>query len=494
METVEIKKINENIEVDYNWSVAPSTEEVIKLKSLFEDNIEAMNAYKILKYTKNPVFLTGKAGTGKSTFIRLAESIYPFNTAVVAPTAIAAKNVRGGTIHSHFHLPPEFILPRDRKLRDYHPSNDEREWYSYVDLIIIDEVSMVSSSLLDCIDYRLKQICNTNEPFGGKKLLLVGDPFQLPPIIIDTDKNLLKTCYKTGHFFESEVFQEMNPIKIELQTSYRQTDLLFLSCLNHIRDYTNVEESLKFLNSKCLYDKPMAQWRTYQDIITLTYRKDIANEINLHKLFKLPGKEQIYLAQETGNFNWKNVLAEPRLVLLKGARIMLTKNHKDGLYVNGTLGYVEELAGDKIIVVTDEGNTFQIFPEKYVTTKTKYYKHKGVWKPEFIVLGSMTQYPLKLGWAITVHKSQGLTFDKVLLKNNVEPFSAGQTYVALSRCRSLEGLKLDQPLKKRHIKKDTEILKFYRTVKKEKRVSAIMEKINKDLLQSENENENDEEL
>lgn len=450
-----------------------------QLLKLFEDNPEAMNAYLILKHTDKSVFLTGKAGTGKSTFIKLIASLFQ-NTYIVAPTGIAANNVDGTTIHSAFHLPHEFLLPNDPAIYSKYFSQDDK-WtiYMTVGLIIIDEISMVNCSMLDSLSNILQEITGKDEPFGGKKMLFVGDPFQLPPVLQTKDKKTLNTFYKNEHFFESEAYAELDPIKIELNISYRQKEEQFLTCLNNIRSYKTLDDSISLLNKNCYDNKNTGSIKSDTNSIMLAYYNKSANEINEKKLHTLPGELFTFFSEEKGHFNWGNVQAERTLELKVGARIILTKN-VSGYYHNGTLAIVTELSADKVIVTTDEGNVLEI--EKYEWTNFKKISHKvkKEWISNSVESGSMKQFPIRLAWAITVHKSQGLTFDNVYLLNDGYAFAAGQTYVALSRCRSMEGLRFYKRLNKADIVVDKEILNFYKSVAKEKRIQSVIEGINYD--------------
>ncbi|HWI93249.1 MAG TPA: AAA family ATPase [Flavisolibacter sp.] len=441
----------------------------------FDDNEETLEAYYILKYTNHPVFLTGKAGTGKSTFIKLIQHISQSLCLITAPTGIAARNIDGITIHSRFHIPFGFQIPDDQLIESIRFNEIDRTEIEASDLLIIDEISMLSSSTLDIVNLVLQKVCNNSFPFGGKKVLMVGDPFQLPPITNSSDFDVLQNHYDSEYFFDADIFKAVNPIRIELKRVYRQNDEKFLNILNGIRSRLKVFEHLQILNRTC--KNSITSRTTKQNSIILTFTNRLADEINNDELNKLTGDSFNYKATVWGHFNWQGILAEKELELKIGARVMFTKNHPKSEYVNGSMGIVAELSKDEIIVQLDDGEKISV--EKEIWTNNQYEKSikSGDRRLSIKEKGGMSQYPLKLAWAITVHKSQGLTFDDVYLLNEGSAFAIGQLYVALSRCRSIQGLKIYKPLQVTDVKTDCRILKFYYSIHEENRKDILLHKI-----------------
>lgn len=432
-----------------------------KLLDLFQDNTEVLIAYYILKNTDIPVFVTGKAGTGKSTFIRLAQTVSKTICEVVAPTGVAALNVNGKTVHSLFHLPNRIMLPNDPSVKEIRFNGEDEFILVHADLLIFDEVSMLTSAMLDCIDLILKNVCKSDKPFAGKKVLFVGDPFQLPPIVNKEDRHKFKSYYASEYFFDADIFEEINPLRIEFKHSYRQKDNQFLMILNSIRNRTNLSQTLNKLNRYCYTGVEQSEVPVEVSSINLAFTNSVADAMNAGRLGKLSGETFTFIAMVQERFRWQSVLVEERLVLKVGARVMFVKNHKKGLYVNGTLGIVTEIAQNRIVVVTDDQITIEVEREKWETQEYKREKVNGKWESSYVEVGSMYQYPLKLAWAITVHKSQGLTFDRVHIVKGRGAFAHGQVYVALSRCRTLEGLTFDSPLSYTDVQVDKAITAFY---------------------------------
>lgn len=450
-----------------------------KLLDLFQDNAEALFAYYILKNTHIPVFITGKAGTGKSTFIKLAQTVSKTICEVVAPTGVAALNVNGKTVHSLFHLPHRVMLPNDPSLKEIRFNSEDEFILVHTDLLIFDEVSMLTSAMLDCIDSILKNVCRSDKPFAGKKVLFVGDPFQLPPIVNKEDRQKFKSYYASEYFFDAEIFEETNPLRIEFRNSYRQKDSQFLRILNNIRSRTNLFQAISKLNRYCYMGVEQSEVPVEGSSINLAFTNSVADAMNADMLGKLSGEAFIFKATVQGRFRWESVLVEGSLVLKVGARVMFVKNHKKGLYVNGTLGIVTEIEQNRIVVVTDDQLAIEVDREKWETNEYKHKKVNGKWESSYVEVGSMYQYPLKLAWAITVHKSQGLTFDRVHIVKGRGAFAHGQLYVALSRCRTLEGLTLDSPLSYTDVQVDEAIVAFYKNFEDERVEQVINEVLDK---------------
>lgn len=448
-------------------------------QNLFYDNVPAMFVYYILKYTDIPIFLTGKAGTGKSTLLELIKTISETVYILVAATGIAARNVEGQTIHSAFHLPHHFQLPTDEFINGVRFNELDATILCGADLVIIEEISMVSSPMLDCMDKICRKYGDEKKPFGGKKVLFVGDPFQLPPIINREDLPTLKEEYHSEHFFSAKVFSEMAPIKIELQETYRQKDQLFLEILNAIRTGMDLEKHLAILNKTCCYGKASdKEDHQKTNSIKLAFKNDVALLNNERELMNLPGEIVEFSANASGTPDWKQFCGEKQLKLKLGARVMLTKNHPQRIYVNGSLGTVQAFKEGEIDVLLDEGQLVSVGLEIWSTMKYEKAWNKLKCTKDYKEVGTIRQFPIKLAWAITVHKSQGLTFDNVHLINKESAFASGQVYVALSRCRSLEGLKLLNPINKADIKMDKKIVAFYESiVQDEERINQAFDSI-----------------
>lgn len=407
----------------------------------------------VLEKTTRNVFITGKAGTGKSTLLQLFRSTTRKNIVVLAPTGIAALNVKGQTIHSFFGFPPRFITAKEIK------KSPSLKLLKKVDTLVIDEISMVRADLLDAIDRSLRLNLETSLPFGGLQVILIGDLFQLPPIIAtDEERYLFKTLYETPYFFSSKVMQQTDMEKLELRKVYRQENRHFLRLLDALRVNQFDWEDLDDLNQRYL-----PGFTSTQSFITLSPRNAKVNLINQRELANLETPLFTFDANITGDFDPKLFPTERRLHLKIGAQVMFLKNDPDRNFVNGTIGKVVDLGEDFVKVFSDEpGSPGEIKVSPMLWEVIRYKLPKG--KPDNIeteVVGTFEQYPLKLAWAVTIHKSQGKTFDKVIIDMDKGAFEFGQTYVALSRCRSLEGIVLKQKLLPRDILVDERIVDFY---------------------------------
>lgn len=431
----------------------------------FEINQEVKQALLAMEEGRDPLFITGKAGTGKSTLLKEWRARTKKRVAVMAPTGVAALNVRGVTIHSFFGFRPEVTIEKVKRAgRD----QDFSDLLKKIDTIVIDEVSMVRADLMDCIDVSLRQHTGEKDtPFGGKRLIFIGDPYQLEPVVGSADEQeYIRRHYCSPHFFAAEVLKRCDQLeRIELQKIYRQSgqlpqDRRFIELLNAVRINEATAEHLGWLNQRVDRDfEATGEW------ITLTTTNKQARMINDAHLTKLPGAPRQYPAQVQGDLLEKDFPADQNLVLKPGAQVMMVNNDNDQRWVNGSIGRVVKIetvedGADMITVRLAEGGDVKVSRYVWEVTKWRYDRDKG--EPVTEVIGKFTQYPMRLAWAVTIHKSQGKTFNRVIVDTEGGIFAHGQLYVALSRCRSFDGLVLRTPVHKSDVLVDDRVTCFLR--------------------------------
>jgi hypothetical protein len=439
----------------------------------FEKADAATFTERFINQTNQSVFLTGKAGTGKTTLLKKIISSTHKNAVIVAPTGIAALNAGGVTIHSFFQLPfsgfiPDFgkatNLGASAKLEDkttllghFRMNKQRQQILRNLELLIIDEVSMLRADLLDAMDWSLRNVRRNNAPFGGVQVLFIGDLLQLPPVVRSDEWNFLRNYYRGIHFFNAKVLEEQAPLYIELTTIYRQQDQDFIQVLNHLRDNQITNEDVRVLNRYVKTDFDPLKEDGY---ITLTTHNAKADEMNARALKSLGGKSHFYDAEITGEFPEHLYPIDPKMELKIGAQVMFIKNDIsfEKNFYNGKMGKIAFLGEEEITVYfPDEKKTISV--QKYEWNNIRYQLNAATGEIKEDVLGTFVHYPLKLAWAITVHKSQGLTFDKAVLDVS-DVFAPGQAYVALSRLRSLDGLVLLRPMRMNGLSNDQQVVAY----------------------------------
>lgn len=402
-----------------------------------QENKELREAWDFVEHTGTSIFLTGKAGTGKTTFLRNVVEHSTKRLIVVAPTGVAAINAGGVTIHSFFQLPLTPYVPGASIRERYDFSKDKRRIIASLDMLVIDEISMVRADLLDAVDFVLRRYRDPSQPFGGVQLLMIGDLQQLTPVIRPEEERTLSQYYNTPYFFGSKALQQVSYVTIQLTHVYRQQDETFIRVLNHIRDGQPTSDDLTLLNQRY---KPSFIPKPEEGYIRLTTHNRLADNYNDNELQKLPGKRYTFTAKVEGDFPANNCPAEESLQLKQGAQVMFIKNDTAHRYYNGLIGHVESIDGEHIIVkCTESDDSIKVEPE--IWENTKYALNPTTHTIDTKVQGTFTQYPLRLAWAITIHKSQGLTFKHAIIDAGMS-FASGQVYVALSRCTNLDGLVL----------------------------------------------------
>lgn len=409
-----------------------------------EGNIELNTAWEFVEKTGKSVFLTGKAGTGKTTFLKRVVEESKKRVVVVAPTGIAAINAGGVTIHSFFQLPLHPFIPGMKIESKFAFSKEKRSIIKTIDILIIDEISMVRSDLLDAIDSVLRRFRNRHKPFGGVQLLMIGDLQQLSPVVTDEDVQFLSQYYPSPYFFGSHALARTDYVTIELKEVYRQQDAVFISMLNAVRGGRPSIEVIRALNSRyCPGFVPPPD----EGYIRLTTHNHIADEYNSRQLSLIDDQAHSFEAEVSGNFPESSYPVDFRLELKAGAQVMFVKNDpsSDKRYYNGKIGIVTDFY-EEYIMVQCPGEDEKIAVEPLEWENSRYVINEQTQEMESEVIGIFRQYPLRLAWAITIHKSQGLTFDKAII-DAASAFASGQVYVALSRCRTLEGMVLATPLR-----------------------------------------------
>lgn len=406
-----------------------------------EKNQELRNAWDFVEHTGISIFLTGKAGTGKTTFLRTLKERSNKRNIIVAPTGVAAINAGGMTIHSFFQLPLSPFVPNSNIKNRFDYSKEKRKIMRTLDLLIIDEISMVRADVLDAIDSVLRRFREPNKPFGGVQLLMIGDLQQLTPVVTPEEEELLKHYYETPYFFGSKALCSISYVTIELTHVYRQQDDTFISLLNNIREGKTTATDLQRLNERY---NPAFQPKNGSDYIRLTTHNRMAESYNEEQLRNLPTKAYTFSAETDGNFPEYNYPTDFNLTLKVGAQVMFIRNDNNGRYYNGRIGHITHVDNKKIAVLCP-GDEEEFEVEIETWENTKYTLNEKTKQIEAEVQGSFKQYPLRLAWAITIHKSQGLTFEHAIIDAQAS-FASGQVYVALSRCKTLGGLVLASPI------------------------------------------------
>jgi ATP-dependent exoDNAse (exonuclease V) alpha subunit len=420
-----------------------------------ELNEQFKQALNWMEDTNKTVFVTGRAGTGKSTLLNHFRNTTKKRAVVLAPTGVAAINVKGQTIHSFFGFKPNITI---QSITSKHKKYGDKNIYKKLDAIVIDEISMVRADLLDCVDKFLRlNGPDKNTPFGGIQMIFIGDLYQLPPIVNNEERDFFRTQYRSPYFFSANAMRGIKLELIELEKIYRQKDQKFINILNAIRNNTATEKDLETLNKRY---NPEFLPNEKEFFIYLTAKNLDADKINEDRLSRLKTKQYVFTARKQGDFGREYMPTSETLKIKEGAQIMMLNNEQSGNWVNGTIGKVLKINkgddGENIINATlENGKTVDIHPHTWEIFKFSFEDGKM----ESDVAGTFTQYPLRLSWAVTVHKAQGKTFHHVIL-DIATTFAHGQMYVALSRCTTLEGMVLKRLIKPAHVKADYQVAQF----------------------------------
>jgi len=417
----------------------------IDINPLFE------KALHLMEETDKHVFVTGRAGTGKSTLLEYFRSITRKKIVVLAPTGVAAVNVSGQTVHSFFRFKPDVTVDKVREKA----GKKSNPLYTKLDAIVIDEISMVRADLLDCVDEFLKMNGKLpGAPFGGIQMILIGDLYQIPPVVVGREREIFRNHYQSEYFFDANAFKTIEVDYIELEKIYRQTDSAFIDLLNGIRNKTAGDEEIETINDRCFDDECVLP----DNAIYLTTTNAMADERNETELSKLPGKRHSFEAEIKGKFEEKYFPAEKLLRLKKDAQVMLLNNDHAGRWINGTIGDIHKIKDESLSVKLLDGSIEEITP--YSWEVSRFFWNKETKSVETESFGTFKQFPVRVAWAITIHKSQGKTFDHVVIDIGRGTFTPGQLYVALSRCRTLDGIFLKRKIKKSNIWTDWRVVKF----------------------------------
>ena len=422
-----------------------------------ELNPEFQRALELMEKTEQHVFITGRAGTGKSTLLNYFYSHTKKNAVLLAPTGVAAVNIAGQTIHSFFQFKPNVTPSAIKKKK--RTGLDNTSLYKKLTTIVIDEVSMVRADLLDCVDKFLRlNGPHAKRPFGGVQMIFIGDLYQLPPVVTSAEREIFRSHYESSYFFSAHVMKQLALEFVELEKVYRQKDDDFIRLLNAVRNNSITDDDIALFNRRCDSSFTAAADDFY---ISLTSTNDLADDINAQRLSQLPGRIWKARGEISGDFGREYLPTAVELNLKKGAQIMMLNNDSYGQWINGTIGRVKKFAKnedgeDVIIAQLDNGETAEVSP--YVWKIYKYVLKNGELLSEEV--GSFRHYPVRLAFAVTIHKSQGKTFEKVVIDVGRGTFAHGQMYVALSRCTTLDGIILKTPLKKSHVLMDWRVVKF----------------------------------